>query len=337
MSKMSMQEFANAIGVSRITVWKALSNRPGVSEALREKIRQQAAEMGLADALSPEDRPRRKRTVSVAVSRPESSSFWMQIIHHIAKELSANGIELMYTYMPSTYKSGYTLPPSLDGEGSMGVIVLNLYDAELLRMLAAQPLPKVFLDTVPSVPFGQLNGDLMMLEGRDIIRRITARLMETGRKRLGFIGDVAYAQTNTDRYLGFLDAHAAMGVTPDERCHMTGPIGLRSHYEEISRFLDSVKILPDGFVCASDFIAHFVQRYLGESGRVAPEDFILTGFDNNIEYGNVAERITTVDVQTSTLGKRLARRIMFLADYPDASHELSYISSEILYRGLPQG
>ena len=35
---------------------------------------------------------------------------------------------------------------------------------------------------------------------------------------------------------------------------------------EISHFLDFLPTMPDGIVCASDYIAHFIQRYLEEKG-----------------------------------------------------------------------
>ncbi|MEG0491988.1 MAG: LacI family DNA-binding transcriptional regulator [Clostridia bacterium] len=326
-----MQTIADQLGVSRITVWKALSDRPGVSDALRERINGKAQALGYAQA-GEAVKPTRERTVAVVVSRPESSSFWMQIIHHIAKELALHDISLLYTYMPSAYKAGYALPASLGYESVVGAIVLNIYSEELLRMLAANPLPKVFLDTVPALPFADLRGDLVLIEGRALIRQMTKRLLDSGRGRVGFIGDVGYAQTNTDRYQGFLDAHELCGRKAERMYCMTEHIGLRSHYAEISDFLSGLQTLPDAFVCASDFIAHFVKRYLAESGREVPTGFVLTGFDNNAEYANVADQITTVDVQTALLGKRLAREAMFRADYPSASYQVAYVESEIIYR-----
>ena len=47
MAKKNFQAFADSLGVSRITVWKALNNRPGVSAGLREHILQAAAERGI--------------------------------------------------------------------------------------------------------------------------------------------------------------------------------------------------------------------------------------------------------------------------------------------------
>ena len=39
-ARITMQELADSLGTSRITVWKALTNRPGVSDTLRAEIQQ---------------------------------------------------------------------------------------------------------------------------------------------------------------------------------------------------------------------------------------------------------------------------------------------------------
>lgn len=335
MSKVTMQDIANALSTSRISVWKALNNRPGVSDELRAEIRRKAEEMDYFKAAeyTPEAEPQPTRTVAAAVSRPESSLFWMQIIHQLAKELSRNNVNLLYTYLPTHSKEDFALPATLIDGAVSGMIVLNVYDEALLRRLAALPLAKVFLDTMPAVPYCQLNGDLVMIEGRDAVRQITEKLLATGRTRLGFVGDTGYAQTNTDRYNGFCDALAAHGLAPRPAWNLTGPLGLRTHYEEISRFLDSLPQLPQAFVCASDYIAHFICRYCTEH-EIPPEKTpVLTGFDNNFEYGNVAGQISTVDVDTKAIGARLANKILFAIDHPLAMHETSYTSTQVLYRG----
>lgn len=338
MKKNTMQSLADALGVSRITVWKALNHKEGVSETLRQKIIEKAAECGYrmphTQPAPPVSTPPLKvqRSVSVVVSRPESSTFWMQIIHQIAKELSRLGINMMYTYLPSHWYEGFQLPASLTAGGVSGMIVLNIYDPAMLRALAALSLPKVFLDTVPLLGADQLNGDLVMLEGRCLVRQITNRLIESGRTRLGFIGDVHYAQTNTDRYQGFLDALREHNITLDETVCHTSPLPLHLHTEEIESFLRGLTYFPDAFVCASDFIASYVASFFDQPAYADQKRVVLTGFDNSSEYPSTAGKITSVDVQTSTLGKRLAQKIAFRLRYPDASFECSYITSKIIYR-----
>ena len=41
-----LEALADALGVSRITVWKALNNRPGISDKLRQQVLDKAEETG---------------------------------------------------------------------------------------------------------------------------------------------------------------------------------------------------------------------------------------------------------------------------------------------------
>ena len=69
--KLTMQDLADMAGVSRITVWKVLNNRPGVSSAVRDRVCKAAIECGipLRDAPAPEGESK-KRVYAVAVARP---------------------------------------------------------------------------------------------------------------------------------------------------------------------------------------------------------------------------------------------------------------------------
>ena len=54
MSKVTMQDIADALGTSRVTVWKTFNHRPGVSDEMKEKIIAKAHELGY-DKLPSED------------------------------------------------------------------------------------------------------------------------------------------------------------------------------------------------------------------------------------------------------------------------------------------
>ena len=342
MSKPTMQDIADALGVSRITVWKAMNNRDGVSDEMRAKILETSRTLGyskvpplLERTISPEitDKGEAEHTVAVVVSRPESSTFWMQIIHHIAKELSKFHVNMMYTYLPTVYTPSYRLPAAFGTGEVSGFIVLNVYDSEFIRRLSELSLPKVFLDTTTNFPYRKLAGDVLYIEGRASVREITERLLDTGHNRIGFVGDVGYAQTNMDRYEGFLDAFKERDLSVDPAYCMIHSLGLKTHYEELSRFLDFLPSLPDAFVCASDYIAHFITQYFEDRNISERNRPLLTGFDNSTEYGNVAGVITTVEVDTIAVGTRLAAQILYDINHPDAACEISYLLTHVIFRG----
>ncbi len=119
MEKVTLQTIADTLNTSRVTVWKALNNRDGVSASLRDEIISTAITLGyplkLQEGYS-SPTPKKKsshKNVSVVVSHPEDSPFWMNIIHSIAMVLSKHNMNMLYTYLPSEPEKDYELPSTL--------------------------------------------------------------------------------------------------------------------------------------------------------------------------------------------------------------------------------
>lgn len=333
-----MQDIADMLGISRVTVWKVLNNRSGVSKKIRDKVLLAAIETGYIKngerftQLTEENNVAdTKKTVSVVISRTNPSTFWFNIIHALAKELDKCGINLMYNYIPSNYYKGYTLPDILTNKKVAGMIIMNVYDVQLLSLLNDLNIPKVFLDVATDFSIADITGDLILLEGRKAIKTITNEIIKKGRTEIGFIGDIHYALTNKERFEGFIAAMEENNLEIKEKYCMTGKIGIYTYYEEISSFLDSLDKLPEAFVCVSDFVANFLMQYLIEHGYKVPEDIAITGYDGSTEYAMVSGKLTTVNVDTLHLGKRLAKQLLYRMEYLKSPLEITHIRSNIIW------
>ena len=332
MEKITMQDIADALDISRVTVSKVFNNQSGVSDSLRELVLEKARELGYAKVpyQMVEQHKQNQRTISLIVSRPDSAFFWTNIIHRMAQELSNFNMNLMYTYVPSVYNKSFTLPSILLNSQVDGIVVLNIYDAQILGMINELSLPKVFLDTVPSLPNHQLNGDLILIEGFRTVYEITETLIRSGHKNIGFLGDINYAQTNLERYKGYCTCMEKNDLTINPGHCLTGSIDIFSYSRDLNTFLDSLVSWPSAFVCVSDYVAHFVKTYMDQHPERLPHPVVLTGFDNASEYTNVFGHIITANVPTGLLGKRLALQLVFRTEHPEAPRELTFISPTII-------
>ncbi len=333
-----MKDIADALNVSRVTVSKAFNNQAGVSDTLRDMIFAKAKELGYAKLPYQvlEQPQQAQRTVSLIVSRPDSALFWTNIIHRMAQELSNHNVNLLYTYVPSVYAKGFSLPSVLQSNSVDGVVVLNVYDPIILNMVNDLPAPKVFLDSVPSISDYHLNGDLVLIEGFRTEARITDILIQNGHTEIGFLGDIDYAFTNKERYLGYCDCMKKHDLVVRSEYCLTGSFDIFSYEKRLYSFLDELKNWPTAFVCASDFVANFVQSYLDNNPHRIPHPVVLTGFDNTGEYVNVAGRIITANVPTGLLGKRLALQLLFRTEHPEASQELTFVKPSIIIPHLKE-
>ena len=195
MKKVTYQQVADALNISRVTVWKAVNDKPGIAPDTKRSILQKAVEMGypisIADSKNinvvtappKASSPSIKNcNVAVVVSRPETSTFWMNIIHHQAIALASHEINMMYVYLPPTYSDDFTLPNCLTDGSVSGIIVMNIYDPRLFLALNNLELPKVFLDCPTNTSFSSLNGDLFLIEGRANTEEIVERMIASEKK-----------------------------------------------------------------------------------------------------------------------------------------------------------
>ncbi len=339
-NKVTMQEIADALGISRVTVWKVFHNYENVSAGLRSNVWDKAMELGYVKGGREAERSRqekekkkeKERNVSAIVARPDSAAFSMKIIHSLAQELSLYNINLMYTYMPSSYSDEYRMPQMLYNNMVQGAVVLNIYDKRLTEGINGLNLPKVFVDVTRQINPRELSGDLLLLEGWDTMRQITESLVARGMTKIGFIGDIGQARTVRDRYEGFCRCMRERGLPVEEEFCLTRIQEIFSCEEEIGVFLDALTVLPEAFVCASDFIAHCLQLYFFRHRERVPEGIVVTGYDDSDEFTDVSGLLTTASVETEFLGKRIAKQIIYRMESGDAPYETIYVRPSVIYR-----
>ncbi len=333
MGKITMQDIANELDISRVSVWKVINNKSGVSDTLTEKVISKAKELGyFINKPSKSTALQTNKTIAVIVSRPESATFWTNILFQISNELAKHNINLMYASLPSIHSLTFTLPTMLMDGTVDAAIILNVYDTKILSKINQLKLPKVYLDITPDFPTRELTGDLFLIEGYETLQKITKDVISKGHTEIGFIGDTQYAQTNNDRFQGFKNALKDHNLPIRSDYCLTSSIDIFSYYEQMTTFFDALDTLPTAFVCASDYVASFLFQYFADHPEKLNHDLFVTGFDGSTEYLNVSGLITTAYVNTQDLGKRLAYQIKFREENPRMQYELTYLYPEIIYR-----
>lgn len=337
MKKITMQLLADSLGLSRVTVWKVLNARPGVSAETTAKVLEAVEKLNEEDgdfSVSGKPVAQLPKNITLVASRADSSYFWMRILDQIVGELNQHGIT--FNYLPANVMklSSEEVESFLSPERTDGFIVINIYNKEFIDVLKASPLPKVFLDTIPQYDITDLNGDLILLEGEKSTAELTKNLIEKGCRRLGFIGDIHYAKTNLLRYRGFLNAMHEQRLPVMEQDCLTSPIDVdpNGYRTAILQFLSSLETLPDAFVCASDFVAFNVQSLLGNPNYDFTGNVMLSGYDDSKEFLLADRNVSTVHVQKGILGKRIVNQLLFRCQNPRSDYSEVSIYSNVLFR-----
>lgn len=339
MKKPTLQEIAKQLNVSRITVSKVINNRPGVSEDTKRKVIHKLLECGYkkisADLLSllEENNTEEVRCIAVVAVAPEFSEFWLKIIQSIANALSETGYDCINSFLAKNENNKLVLPKIIDSKRVSGVIVINVYDDAVIQALSLTGIPTVFLDTTPKMFDETVKGDVVLLEGSRSIAEITSHIIASGRTEIGFIGDITYSQTILERWQGYKKAMADNGLPVNGKfCFTSSSYGHFYYMEEIENFLSEVKDMPPAFVCANDFIAFMLIDYLKKRGYRVPDDIAVSGYDDIREKITSESRLTTVTINTSSLGRRLVKQVLMRIETPGMPNEIIYIEPNVVYR-----
>ena len=338
MKKVTIQDVAKELNLSRNTVAKALNNSNTVSYETKYIVIEKAYEMGyskLSPVVLKEFKLRNKsddtKTI-VVLARREISVFWNSIIVGISDELNKYGCKLQFNFISEQDEKNLTIPLDFQAEVS-GIIILSVFSKEYIDQIMKQNTPVVFLDAPNQIEAIAQYGDVILCEGKNSIRKITNNLISQGLTKIGFIGDITYCKTINDRYQGYLSALDSAGLTKDDSIIANyHPANRFYKAEEVEKALNNFSYMPEAIVCANDDIALDVIRYIRSRGMAIPKDVAVTGYDNVEGMAQVEPFLTTVRVGNQRLGRRLVQQLMWRIKDPTFPKEVIIIEVEVIFR-----
>lgn len=338
MKKVTIQDVARELNLSRNTVSKALNNSDTVSYETRYLVIKKAYEMGyskLSPAVLNQFKVRNKadetKTI-VVLTRREISVYLNSIIMGISDELNINGCKLQLSFISEQDEKKLVLPLDLQEEVS-GIIILSVFSKDYINQIIKHNIPVVFLDAPSNLEEISSYGDVIIIESKKSIKKITSSLIEKGMRKIGFIGDITYCKTIFDRYQGYLSAMKQSGVEPDKNIIATYHTDRKFYKpEEVEAAVSKFPYIPEAIVCANDEIALYLMRYLNSKGLSVPEDVAVTGYDNIEEMSKVEPFLTTVKVGNQRLGRRLVQQLMWRLKNPNFPKEIITIGVEVIFR-----
>lgn len=336
MKKITIQDVANELNISRNTVARALANSNTVAYETKYTVIKKAYEMGYAK-LSPtilseykiRNKSDRTRTV-VVLAKKELSTAWNRIMMGISEELNKNNCKLQFNFISEEDEANHILP--IDTEMS-GIIILSVFKKSYLELIINKEVPAVFLDG-PSYVYDILDmGDVLLFEGKNSTKIVTEHLIHQGINKIGFMGDTSCCKSILERFEGYMTAHQLHGIKPDEQIVITKQVS-RKHYkqEEIAAAFETLPYMPEAFVCANDDIAREVIIWMKKNGTRVPKDIAVTGFDDKEEIEYFSPSLTTVHIGNLRMGRRLVQRLLWRMNHMDFPHEIVIVNTEVIIR-----
>lgn len=300
----TIKDIAKRVGVSMMTVSRALNEPEKVKPETRERIEAVAEELNyypnnVARSLA------RKCTKIVFVYIPKGLSatepFVLQTVTAIGERLGERG----YSFLLSRQ-----LPR---GESYDGMIMMGMSHDEEKDILGAKKIDK------PIVLYGNSDDfeswiDVDNYQGE---RLAVKYLINNDYKRIAAIAAPQKMHYAEERLKAYKDCLNDYGMEADDNLVAIGAADERGGYECCMRLLDNGS-RPDAIACATDSMAIGCMCALKERGLSVPDDVAVVGFDGFGYEKLVSPTLTTVKQPLFEVGVKLADTLVDLVEGGEA-------------------
>lgn len=297
MSGITMRDLGRKLGVSAVTVSKALAGKSGVSEEVRQKIVRLAEETGYINPKQP------AKGLDVGILVPEAffsgdnfyAMFYKQLLQALTEAAHFGILELITADM----QRDLILPNLLRSSKVDALILLGQPEENYVRLLTGQHLPVAALDFhYPAIPVDAVVGDNITGAAE-----MTRHLIEQGHREIGFLGNVRATSSIMERYLGFASEMLRQGLSVRPECILDDRTD-----DNVVTAPDLPEKMPTAFVCNCDIVARFFIEQLRNAGLRVPEDVSIVSFD---DFNNVPGSLplTTFRVDTAAMCRIAVERV----------------------------
>ena len=316
----TLNEIAETVGVTSMTVSRVLNNSGYVSDETRTKVLNAVKELnyrcnGLARNL------RRQRTETIGLVLGDiSNPYSTELARAIRQTAMANNYNLFICISEHSAEEDIAAFESLTSHSVDGIIVAtraNDSGDEYLKSIVENNVPVVVIGR----DFYHENIDYISADNLDGGFEATQHLIDLGHRRIGFIGATLDSGAKLKRLQGYLNALEKHGIGIDERL-VTGRREAKSGvpgysteeigYEGMKRLL-SLPNRPTAVFARNDFTAIGAMTAIKEAGLRIPNDVAIIGFDDIPLAVHMSPSLSTVrqpmHLQGQIAAEFLLRRI----------------------------
>jgi len=300
-----MADVAARLGVSKMTVSRALarnaSSARSTSEALRQRILRTCHEMGyVIDQTARTFSTKRSGIVAALIPALNNSNF-SDTAHGLASALEARGLQVLLGYTDYDLATEERLIGAMLSRRPEAIVVTGGHHTKAARrLLEAAGVPVVETWDLLADPVEHTVG----FSNAEAVGALVRALHGNGYRRIAFLGGVPESDARgADRRRGFEEAMRALGL--DARRTLSvghAPVSMADGAQGIAQLLLR---WPDvqAVVCVSDHPAFGALMECRRRGWQVPERIAIAGF-GGFEVGAACEpQITTVAVDCRGMGR----------------------------------
>lgn len=326
-----LSDIAQIVGVSTVTVSKALSGQKGVSDDMRMKIKEIADQMGYK-SLSAGKAEKQSTGYNIGVIISDKffdryNSFYWTMYQEVSTRALTKGCFTMLEVISKKYEEDMTLPVLLSENKVDGLIIIGIISKEYLNMISTKTkVPFMCLDFYDD----EQKMDAVVADNFFGMYKMTNHLFEMGHTKIGYVGTLKATNSITDRYFGYCksllehDEPIRADWIIDDRKLSSGRV------EDFQMVLPEE--LPTAFACNCDVSVPVLIEALEKRGLKVPEDISVVGFDNYLFPGMCNIGVTTYEVDVKEMARIAVKVLIKKMSGEHYKKGISVVSGKCVYK-----
>ena len=323
MSKaVKMEDIAKELGISVVSVSKGLAGKEGVSDQMRDRIFETALRLGYK---LDKDKKKASGNIGVIVADRfmDDNAFYQKLYRQIIIHCTGCGYSGMLEIISSSDEKELIIPKVVRDHIVDGVVFMGDVSKEYIERFRKTKLPYILVD----FHVENIDADCIISDNIYGEMRLTELMIERGRKKIAFVGDVLATTSILDRYLGYTRALLMNRIMPKEEW-------LIIDRDEDGRYIELAlpENMPDAFVCNCDEVAFNLVMKLKQMGYRVPEDISVAGYDDYTFSMLCDPKLTTYKVNTEEMAKKAVEQLVKRIKGRTVIYGQSVIGGELIKR-----
>lgn len=273
--KVRMADIAEKLNISVVSVSKALSGKDGVSDQMRQKIKDVAREMGYVPLRGKRSGDTQENTGNIGILVSErffaENNFYASLYCQVSLRCNEYGFSALLEIVSLDAERGCLMPAMVQGGKVDGLIFMGQIDRGYVQAAVADGIPYILMD------FYDEELDAISVTSDNVAGgfRLTRHLLNAGYRQIGFLGSTGATSSIMDRFLGYTKALLKEGL----------PVRPEWILEDRDSQGDLISVqlpqqMPRAFVCSCDEVAYHLVEQLKNAGYRVPEDVAVAGYDD---------------------------------------------------------
>lgn len=303
-----MKDLAQELGVSIATVSRALRSSPEIGQDMQKKVKELAKRLNYRpNPFAQSLRKEAPRVIGVVVPNLVTH-YYAAVLDGIEDEARKEGYSVISA---NTHEDTDAEIRAIDNfislhvEGIIACLSQNTTDYSHFEEISNMGIPLVFFGrTCLTDRFSSVTAN-----GDEAAFQATQHLIDTGSRRIAFIGGPNHLDMVKRRKHGYLEALRENRIPIDRNLVACEKIDYQWALDATTRLLQQEN-RPDAILAFNDIITFAAFTAIKQLGLRIPDDVALIGFTDDVHAQYVTPKLSAIEDQSRLMGQTACRLLL---------------------------